>query len=170
MREDISSIGKNEKFVSKEGNRKVRNVWHREITNWQIEKRCTELGIELIEVNPAYTSFIGNVLHENFDATNAAVEICRRGMFKFDKDSKLFYPAVIGTISDTMSKFAARSNVQLKPRDVQKIKDCSTWPGLFKMAKNNGLRWRWGWEDLAKVPPVFSMDTTKSKVKIVKFT
>jgi IS605 OrfB family transposase len=170
VKEDLNGINKSDKFISKEGNRKVRNLWHRMITDWQIEKRCAENGIELIEINPAYTSFIGNMLHDSYDATNAAIEICRRGMFKFNKGNTLFYPAVTGTISDTMSKFAARSNVQLKPRDVQKIKDCDKWPGLLKIAKNNGLRWRWDWNDLEKAPPIFSMDSTKSKVKIVKFS
>jgi IS605 OrfB family transposase len=167
VKEDIDGIGKNEKLNSKEANRKTRNIWHREITEWQIEKRCIKYGIELIPIIPVYTSFIGNLIYDYFDATNAAIEICRRGMFKYEKG--LFYPPITGTIFDTMSKFFEYQNIQLKPRDVQIFKDCKKWDKLFKIASDNGLRWRWNWEMVKKPFSVFSMNSVKSKVKIIRF-
>lgn len=166
IKEDIDGIGKN-KLDSKEGNHKVKNIWHREITEWQIEKRCIENGIELIPIIPVYTSFIGNLIYDYFDATNAAIEICRRGMFKYEKG--LFYPSLTGTIFDTMSKFFEGENIQLKPRDVQIFKDCQTWDKLFRIASDNGLRWRWGWEKVEKSFSTFSINSAKSKVNIVRF-
>lgn len=167
IKENIDNIGKNEKLNNRESNRKVKNIWHRELTEWQIEKRCISYGIELVEIIPVYTSFIGNLMYNNFDATNSAIEICRRGMFKFKKG--LFYPPITGTISDTMSKFFELQNIQLKPRDVQTFKDCVKWDKLFKIASYNGLRWRWDWNMVEKSFSVFSMKSINSKVDIIRF-
>jgi hypothetical protein len=165
--EDIDNIGKNKAFEIKESNRKVKNVWHRTITNWQIEKRCIESGIELVKIIPVYTSFIGNLMYDYFDATNAAIEICRRGMFKFIKG--LFYPQITGTISDTMSRKFIQQKIELNLRDAQIFKDCTKWDKLFKIASHNGLRWRWGWDDLKKSYSSFSLNNMKSKVQIIRF-
>jgi len=167
VKEDVDGIAKNEAFNSSEANRKVRNIWHRKITEWQIEKRCKAHGIELIPIIPVYTSFIGNIMYEYFDATNAAIEICRRGMFKYKKG--LFYPQITGTISDTMNVLITQQKIELKQGDVQIFKDCKEWVGFYKVAKNNGLRWRWGWSDIKKSFSTFRVSNTKSKVSIVKF-
>ena len=167
VKEDIDNIGKNEAFTNREANRKVKNIWHRTITEWQIEKRCVMFGIQLIDVIPCYTSFIGNIMYDNFDATNAAIEICRKGMFKFEKG--LFYPPITGTISDTMSRFFEYQNIQLKPRDAQIFKECKTWDKLFRIATDNGLRWRWDWDKVEKACTIFSINSAKSKVSIVRF-
>lgn len=168
IKEDIDGIGKNEAFESSEANRKVKNIWHRNLTEWQIKKRCVEYGIELIEINACYTSFIGNLIYNYFDATNAAIEICRRGMFKFK--TGLFYPKFTGTISDTMSRFLIQQNIELKPRDAQIFKDCNNWVSLYKIASDNVLRWRWGWDDVEKSYSTFSMNNIKSKVKLIRFS
>ena len=165
VKEDMDNIGKNEASHINEANRKVKNIWHRKITECQIEKRCIENGIELIPVIPAYSSFIGNLIYNYFDATNASLEICRRGMFKYDKGQ--FFPAFTGTIFDTTSR-----NLVLKnelPRDAQIFKDCESWKKLYKIATDNGLRWRWGWDDVKTPYSTFSMNNIKSKVSIVKF-
>ena len=168
VKEDINNIGKNKSLNSKEANRKTKNIWHRMITEWQIEKRCISSGVELILINPVYTSFIGNMIYNNFDATNSAIEICRRGMFKYKKG--LFYPPITGTISDTMRKlFEEQKPSQLKPRDAQIFKDCKTWVSLYKIAADNGLRWRWDWERVEKPYSIFRMNSVKSKVDIIKF-
>lgn len=167
VKEDVDGIAKNEAFNSSEANRKVRNIWHRKITEWQIEKRCKAHGIELIPIIPVYTSFIGNIMYEYFDATNAAIEICRRGMFKYQKG--LFYPIITGSISDTMKLLITQQKIELKQGDAQIFKNCDAWVGFYKVAKNNGLRWRWGWNDVKKSFSTFSVSNRKSKVSIVKF-
>ena len=167
IEENMDGIGKNDPFYSREANRKIKNIWHRVRTEWQIQKRCTALGMKWIPINPVYTSFIGNLMYNYFDATNAAIEICRRGMHKFE--SGQFYPPLTGSIFDAMSRLFESQKIQLKARDAQIFKDgeCS-WACLFKIAKNNGLRWRWDWESVI-VPSTVFRDTTKSKVNIVKY-
>lgn len=167
VKEDIDNIGKKEASFSKEANRKNKNIWHRSITDWQIEKRCRMFGIELIPIEPCYTSFIGNLMYDYFDATNASIEICRRGMFKFDKG--LFYPNITGTILDTMSMFIESQKIQLKQRDAQVFKDCKKWDGLYRIATDNAIRWRWDMEKVVKPSTVFSMSSKKSKVNIIRF-
>lgn len=166
--ENLDGIGKNEAFEIREANRKVKNIWHRTISDWQIEKRCVENGIELIKIIPCYTSFIGNLMYDYFDATNAAIEICRRGMFQFK--TGLFYPCITGKIFDTMSGLLTRHKVELKPRDARIFKDCKTWVALYKIVSDNAIRWRWGWDDLKKSYHTFSLNNTKSKVQIVRFS
>lgn len=158
--EDIDNINNIDSSFNKQANRKIKNIWHRELTEWQIEKRCVSTGIEHLKVIPAYTSFIGNIMYDNFDATNAALEICRRGMFKFTKG--LFYPKLTSTNIDTMSRM-------MNPRDVQEFKDCQNWVELYKIASHNGLRWRWDWDKVTKPFSVFSMNNPNSKVNLIYF-
>jgi len=76
--------------LSREASRKIRNLWCRDLITNIITKRCNETGIELIEVNPCYSSFIGNIQHPYGDSCSASVEIGRRGMYKYTKG--MFYP------------------------------------------------------------------------------
>ena len=89
--EDLDGIkGKNE--ASKEANRKINNIWGREYIKNLISKHCGMRGIELIKIQPQYTSFIGNILHPYVDATNASIEIGRRGLYRYDIEKK--YPSL----------------------------------------------------------------------------
>jgi IS605 OrfB family transposase len=47
--------------LSTEVNRKIRNIWYRSLLLSCITRRCNENGVELIRVNPCYSSFIGNI-------------------------------------------------------------------------------------------------------------
>jgi IS605 OrfB family transposase len=87
-----------------EANRKTRNIWHRTLTTNLIQKYCNSLGIQLIDVNPAYSSFIGNIQHDYFDPINASLEIARRGIVKYNKGSSIF-PVLSGKDFDTMCQF-----------------------------------------------------------------
>ena len=85
---------------SNEGRRQVNSLWHKSKFIEKIEMKCHETGIELVKVNPVYTSFIGNIQHQFVDSTNAAVEIGRRGLFKYQSGS--FYPEMTERDADTM--------------------------------------------------------------------
>ena len=114
-----------------EANRKTKNIWHRELTNNLITKYCNILGIEKIEVNPCYSSFIGNIKHIYFDPLNAALEIARRGQNKFVKGA--FYPSLGSIDFDTMYHFFGL--------DVQKSTPAN-WQKALALFKNSGLRYR----------------------------
>lgn len=105
---------------TRESNRKIKNLWCRDLIKQQVTKRCNETGIQLIEINPAYTSFIGNIQHPFEDACSASIEINRRGLFKYIKNT--FYPSVKQEDINTL--------VSIYGRDVL----CSTnsWVTLYK--------------------------------------
>ena len=99
-----------------------------------IDKYCNKNGIIKIKVNPCYTSFVGNVQNQYIDPINAAIEIGRRGMFKYKK--RKFYPKfAIGTIMDAMRRLN-------KPRDVSYLKDCCNWMELRESVRKSELRYR----------------------------
>jgi hypothetical protein len=132
--EDLNFKGK---LDSTEANRKTKNVWNLEFQTNLINKHCNTLGIQLIEVNPCYSSFIGNILHSDFDPANASTEICRRGIVKYKKGNN-FYPELTSTILDTV---VDRFNESIP--DVQGVKDCQNWIDLYKLFKQTGIRYRW---------------------------
>lgn len=124
-------------------NRKVNNVWYRELSNKLINKFCNRLGIIKIEINPIYSSFIGNLMNNYIDPVNAAIEIGRRGIYKYEIGK--FYPAIeMGTILNTMS----RLNSDIEVRDVLVLKDQVSWQGIFGEVKKTGLRYRLMLDDL----------------------
>jgi len=124
---------------SREANRQTKNIWLRELSSQLIDKYITKYGIIHRKINAAYTSTIGNLLHNFIDPINAAIEIGRRAFFQFHEDS--FYPEICaGTIDHAMSRLLAL-NPQL--RDVGSLKDCTNWVEIHRSIRGiTGLRYR----------------------------
>ena len=114
------------------------------LTKQQITKRCKTFGIILVEVNACYSSFIGNIQHDFTDPINAAVEIGRRGLFKYKKN--MFYP--YKTIKDTdtlyslFGEFSPNRNDALYKTETSWDKAYKTSQNLFKLKKDFENRWR----------------------------
>ena len=96
---NVKSAKKTDDF-SNESRRQINSIWHKNKFIEKIEMKCRETGIEPVTVNPVYTSFIGNIQHQFVDSTNASVEIGRRGLMKYEKDS--FYPEMTERDADTL--------------------------------------------------------------------
>ena len=78
------------------GNRKNKNLWKKELFINNLTKRLNIEGIKLYSVNPAYSSFIGNMVYDYTDAVNASIEIARRGFeYRIKKNTKEFYPHML---------------------------------------------------------------------------
>ena len=166
--EDLEGIDKAEASEDcHEFNRQVKNNWNRKLISEQITKRCTTAGIELIPVNPKYSSFIGNLTYDYADPTNAALEICRRGIKKYTQEEVL--PQITGTIRNTMSRLLDEQNIELKPRDDSAFKDCKMWSELYKIASHNGLRWRWSLDQVSHKSQTFSIGNINSGSKQIVF-
>ena len=74
-------------------NRLTNNIWNRGKIVGNLTKRCNINEIELIGVNAAYSSFVGNVQYGNKDCPDmiaSSIEIARRGYRKYSKE--WFYP------------------------------------------------------------------------------
>jgi IS605 OrfB family transposase len=156
--EDLNFKDKNINDNFNEFNRKVKNVWNLNLQLNLIKKHCTNYGVKLIEVNPVYSSFIGNILYDDFDAVNASIEICRRGMVKYEKNNSLF-PEITDTIIDTVVERFKSSFP-----DVQLVKDCKSWKELYKLLNNTGCKYRRQLDDKFNC---FSHNNIKSKVNIL---
>lgn len=134
--EDLNFKSPNINENYREFNRKTKNIWNLNFQLNLIKKYCDNDGLKLIEVNPVYSSFIGNILYKDFDAVSASIEICRRGMIKYEKSNSLF-PCLTRTILDTvLERFKSSLS------DVQVIKDCKTWKELHKLLRDTGCKYR----------------------------
>jgi len=75
----IEELSLKNKTGNKKSNRKIKNLWKRDIFVNNLKKRLNIYGIKLFEINPAYSSFIGNMMYDYTDPINASIEIARRG-------------------------------------------------------------------------------------------
>jgi len=113
-------------------NRKINNVWNKDLILQKIKKEICLSNMNLIEVNPVYTSFIGNIQHEEFDPIAASIEIGRRGFNKYKKGS--FYPKILIKDIDTLELLIGKRLIN----DAQDLNDLN-WKLLYK----NYAKFRW---------------------------
>ena len=79
---------KKNKFWNKNLNRLCRNQFRYSMVKSHLNTLCSTYGVELIEVNAAYSSIIGNFVHGDTttpDMVAASIEIARRAYRKFEK-------------------------------------------------------------------------------------
>ena len=79
---------KNNKFWSKDLNRLCKNQFRYSTVKNHLNTLCSTYGVELVEVNAAYSSIIGNFVHGDEttpDMVAASIEIARRSYHKFRK-------------------------------------------------------------------------------------
>ena len=143
----IGNSGKGKSF-----NRLTKNKWKRDTLVSALKKHCLLNKIDFIEVNPVYSSFIGNVLHNAPDPIAASLEIARRAISKYIKGQ--FYPELI----------KAESLFNLWKESASWV--YSSWRELFDIAKTAGVKYRRSL-DLFK-SEVFRLKSSKSFVNLYK--
>ena len=106
-------------------NRLVNNRWNRNFILNQLVKRTNIEGITLKQINPAYSSIIGNLIHQLPDAISAAIEIGRRS-----RRNAEFYPPVISEdiLANRWKEALGWSY--------------NSWKELSQCLKNSGVRYR----------------------------
>ena len=156
--EELNFKTDNKNTASKEANRKVKNIWNRTYQYNLITKHCNINGIKLIEVNPCYSSFIGNMMYQYFDPSNSAIEIGRRGIVKYVKGN--FYPKLTASIIDTGLN-------RLGLTDVQFLKTL-TWVNFFNTIKETKVKYRFNLVDVSQYSS-FSKSVNKTKWRIYSF-
>lgn len=120
------------KDLGNEVNKQVNNLWHRELTLKQIQKRCNEGGIELRLVNPAYSSLIGNLSFEDYDCVASSLELARRGINKYVKGNRV-YPEVGREHIDRVNHVFCGKSTSLKVK---------SWKEIYTLLSNSELRYR----------------------------
>ena len=136
-------------------NRLCNNVWNRNLVVNKLKLLSNIFGYELIEVNPVYSSFIGNILYGNEntpDMIASSIEIARRGFKKFSKG--WFYP--IFSIE--------RLNEQWK----QTLSGIEDWKSAFKEIKKSKLKYRFQLQDYM-LNAVFSKKYKQKKINLYCF-
>jgi hypothetical protein len=162
--ENLNFTEEGKENLNTESRRKTLNVWCRNKFEEYITRRCNETGITLVKTNACYTSFVGNIKYSYVDATNASIEIGRRGLHKYKKG--MFYPQM--TVEDIHT-------LEVKFGDVV---DCSTdgnWVNTYKSLVNqfNGAefshRLRAGLNEVKTPYETFSMNSCRSDVYLTIF-
>jgi len=90
--EDLTMKSKNHN-KGKKLNKLCNNTWNRNLFVNNLIKRCNINNINVYNINPAYTSVIGNLKYDFCDPINASIEVARRG-YQFNKMyiKNSFYP------------------------------------------------------------------------------
>ena len=143
----IGNQGKGKSF-----NRLTKNKWKREALVSALKKQCLLNKIDFIEVNPVYSSFIGNLCNNAPDPIAASLEIARRAIFKYIKGK--FYPELI----DKTRLF------NLWKESTSWV--YNSWKELFDIVKTAGLKYRRSLE--AFDSEVFRLKSSKSFVNLYK--
>lgn len=140
-------------------NRLCRNSWDRRLFETKLKMLSKLHGYEVVEINPCYTSIIGNILHGNEntpDMVAASVEIARRGFKKYQKS--WFYPC--------FRKSLNRMNEQWK--QTSSDNSAEDWKDLFSVIKESKLKYRISL-DRCKPSEVLSLNCKRSKVSLMIF-
>lgn len=127
------NISSSNKGQGKTYNRLCNNQWNREVSLSNLKVLTSTYGIELVKVNPIYSSFVGNIEYgdeKTPDMVASSIEMARRGYKKFSKG--WFYPKL-----DT-EKVKNKFN-QWKEEIYSNVKN---WKNLFDKVKKSGMRYR----------------------------
>ena len=148
--EDLKFDNK-KKFWSKKLNRLCRNHFRFSAVKTHLTTLCNTYGVELVEVNAAYSSIIGNFRHGSGtcpDPIAASIEIARRAYHKFQKG--WFQPSFV-------SKGRLQQVLGTRWKDEPRL-GCETWKGLAGKIKEAGLKYRF---PLQPLNAVFSKNYVK---------
>jgi hypothetical protein len=113
---------------NKVSNRKIKNEWKLNYIKGILKRKCNETKTILREVNPVYSSFIGNLTYNYYDPISSAMELCRRGINKFKKSFKLipdFNP------SNIMTDISNKIQIDCNAKNYQEV---------FKSIRNQSYR------------------------------
>lgn len=151
---------KSNKFWSKKLNKLCKNKFRYSTIRQHLNTLCNVHGVEFVEVNACYSSFVGNFCYGNEstpDMIAASIEIARRGYKKFQKE--WFYPVMQG-----MTRIKEVLGNQWK----KELKLAyNSWKTFFNQIKKLGLKYRF---QLDGSKAVFSKNYYKKKLNLYSFT
>lgn len=150
---------KSDKFQNKDLNRLCKNKFRYSFVKSHLTTLCNIYGVELIEVNAAYSSIIGNFVHGNEqtpDMVVASIEIARRSYKKFEKG--WIYPKIVNN-----QRIQQVLGNQWKK---ELMLDYMSWKGLSGIIKKSKLKYRF---QLQPLNAVFSHFDLKSNINLYNF-
>ncbi len=156
--EDLKFDNK-KKFWSKKLNRLCRNKFRFSFIKTHLQTLCNTYGVELIEVNAAYSSIIGNFRHGSEttpDPIAASIEIARRAYHKFQKG--WFQPTFV-------KKERIKQVLGTQWKDELEL-GYMCWKGLAGKIKELKLKYRF---QLNPLNAVFSKNHVKGHIVLYSF-
>lgn len=128
-------------------NRLCNNVWQRNIIVSSLKKHSKFYNIKLIEIHPAYSSFIGCILNEKeFDSIAAAIEINRRALELLKNGTYRVLPNNfnISNLSTRWKKMVNENNINswLEFYEFCKKKSYNSYRNLFNRKQFSGFSFR----------------------------
>ena len=149
------TINSSDKHKGKTFNRLCNNVWCRNLVVNKLKMLSNIYGYFITEVNPAYSSFIGNILYGNEstpDMVASSIEIARRAYNKFKKGH--FYPPIQFNYLNEQWK--------------QTLDGLNSWKDMFVKIKKSKLKYRFLLLNYVQ-NAVFSKTYIKQKVTLYTF-
>ena len=150
---------KSDKFLSKDLNRLCNSQFRYSFVKQHLQTLCNVYGVELIEVNAAYSSIIGNFVHGSDhcpDMIAASIEIARRSYKKFQKG--WIYPKIVKD---------QRIQQVLGNQWKEELRlDYMSWKGLLGIIKKSKLKYRF---QLQPSNAVFSKNYLAKHIQILQF-
>lgn len=151
---------KDNRFWSKKLNRLCKNKFRYSTIKQHLNTLCNIYGVEFIEVNACYSSFVGNFCcgsGETPDMVAASIELARRGYKKFQKE--WFYPEMISSqrIKEVLGN-QWKKELKLAYK---------SWKTFFNQIKKLGLKYRF---QLDGSKAVLSKNYYKKKLNLYCFT
>ena len=149
------NINSSNKQRGKEFNRLCNNVWCRNLVINKLKMLSNIHEYFITEINPAYSSFIGNILYGNEDTPDmvaSSIEIARRAYNKFKKGH--FYPPIqISHLNEPWK---------------QTLNGLNSWKEMFNKVKKSGLKYRFLLLDCIQ-NAVFSKNYIKQYITLYTF-
>ena len=150
---------KSDKFWNKDLNRLCKNKFRYSFVKNHLNTLCNVYGVELIEVNAAYSSIIGNFKHGSEscpDMIAASIEIARRAYKKFEKG--WIYPKIVNN---------QRIQQVLGNQWKEELRlDYMSWKGLSGIIKKSKLKYRF---QLYPSKAVFSKTYLNSCISVYNY-
>lgn len=164
------SIKSSDKGKGRKFNSLCNNLWNREVLYNQIKKHCRLFQIELLEVIPSFSSFIGNLVYRGErlpDMVLSSIEISRRGY-------EFYHQYVI-------KDFPTRKNIILPDLELVKLRvaqsleelGCSVQFGnlkeLYYVLKKSKQKYRFSLEEVSKFSSKFVKGLRKTYTVFYRF-
>lgn len=140
--EDLSIPVTNNK-KGRKYNRLVNNGWNRNLLLTQVKKHINCSSTTLVEIDPAYTSKLGNILYRQeylIDACLASIEIGRRGLEFFNQYISKRKPKEKIVIFPDLNAVKARLIQSLE--ELNMCKELESWKDFTSLVKDSKVRYR----------------------------
>jgi len=149
----VESLSFNKNLPCKELNRLCQSKWLKGLFLNNLTKWCNIYNLKLVEINPCYSSLIGNINYEEFDPISASIEIGRRGFECYiQKKKDKFYPKFDQQL---IREWCRRKNIVLGSV-------VESWKEFSQILKKSEIRYRISLN--TKLFKVFSLNSIKSNV------